>query len=103
MKKFFFLLTTIGIHSAFAVNPIPTVSGGAQSGNYYTNGTYGSTMTINGNTTYYTNGQYQGQAPANSTIFQNRSQQSIINSTPPATNNQQQLMNSTPQDTLNPP
>jgi len=103
MKIALIFLALTCISPVFAVNPIPPVAGAPQTGNYYTNGTYGSTMTVNGNTTYYTNGQYQGQAPANNTIFQNRSQQSVINSVPPATDNQQQLINSTPQDTLNPP
>ncbi len=105
MKKFILILELAIIKSVFAVNPIPPVPGAPQAGNYYINGTYGSTMTVNGNTTYYSNGQYQGQSPANGNnpIFQNRNQQSIINTVPSANNNQEQLMNSSPTDSINAP
>jgi|GEM_PF-2173784 len=106
MKKILALLGTIAINQlCYAVTPVPTVNGAPQAGVYYnSNGTYGgTTMTVNGGTSYYNNGQYQGQAPANTPIFQNRNQNAIINSETQTGNSNEQLMNSTPADGINSP
>ncbi len=54
MKQLFLLFSLLAIYqTSSAVNPIPAVNGAPQSGNYYVNGVYGSTMTVNGGTTYF--------------------------------------------------